>query len=184
MGYDFKQMGAAVDKLLKVPKTERIGYEKELDAYKQTLGDYCETLKEYQKRLEEYDAEKSDILIAATEDNEDQAEVIEIQFQKVMNQQTELAEQQTALMNQQAKILEQQEKITDKIQKIDNTIIEPIKKNFTANREATVEKLNEVQTAVEKSNKSLRTMLGVSMFLNVIGVVGMGVLLAIALGIF
>ncbi len=190
MGYDFKQMGAAVDKLLKAPKTEKVVYEKDIQDYKQTLGEYCDTLKEYQKRLEQYDAEKSDILIAATEDNENQAEIIELQFQKLLNQQeelasqqTELADKQTELVAQQTKILEQQDKITDKIRKIDNTIIEPIKKNFTANREATVEKLNEVQTTVENNNKTLKTLLFVSMFMNVLCVVGICLLIA-AIGLY
>lgn len=183
MGYDFKQMGAAVDKLLKAPKTEKVVYEKDIQDYKQTLGEYCDTLKEYQKRLEQYDAEKSDILIAATEDNENQAEIIELQFQKLLNQQEELASQQTELVAQQTKILEQQDKITDKIRKIDNTIIEPIKKNFTANREATVEKLNEVQTTVENNNKTLKTLLFVSMFMNVLCVVGICLLIA-AIGLY
>lgn len=138
---------ATVEKLLKAFK---VNSEEERKEYQELLGEYRSCLAAYEEKLEAQSATEEDQMAAV-----------------------QVALDLTYIKEELDGIVSREKEITDKIAKIDSTIIEPIKKNYTANRTATVEKLDEVMEAVKESNKSLRTALSISLFFNVLCVGGL-----------
>lgn len=108
--------------------------------------------REYRELLEEYRTHLD--AVSATE--EDQMAAVQVALDL------------TYIKEELDGIVGRQKEINQNISKIDNTIIEPIKKNYTANRTATVEKLDEVIQVINQSNKGLKTALGISLFFNVL----------------
>lgn len=81
------------------------------------------------------------------------------------------------------KIDEDQRFLQEKISGLSTDIIEPIKSNYTANRNAVNDKLDEVMEVVQKGNGKVKTALIVSLILNVIMAGGLIFNLLLAFGI-
>lgn len=135
----------AVGQLLKTVRTA--GSEANNEEYRKLLEECKGCLLECRERLEQMSAKEEDQMAAV-----------------------QVALDLTYIKEELDGIVQSQKISSDKISKIDTTIIEPIKKNYTANRAATVEKLDEVLEAVKQRNQSLKYMLGFSLLLNVASV--------------
>lgn len=133
---------STVEKML---KALRLSTEKDRSENQKMLEEYRTALEEYQAHLD---------LISSTE--EDQMAAIQVALDL------------TYIKEELDRIAGSQKEIGQNISKIDNTIIEPIKQNYTANRNATIEKLDEVISTVENNNRGLKTVLWVSLFFNIL----------------
>lgn len=131
-----------MEKLLKAFK---VNTEKERKEYQELLEEYRSSLAACQERLDTLNVTEEDHMAAV-----------------------QVALDLTYIKEELDGIVGRQKEIDNKFSRIDSTIIEPIKKNYTANRTATVEKLDEVMAAVKESNKGLRTALHISLFFNIV----------------
>ncbi|MFW5631744.1 MAG: hypothetical protein ACOCMZ_01160 [Acetivibrio ethanolgignens] len=138
----------AVGQLLKTVKTA--GSETNNEEYRRLLEECKSCLLECRERLEQLSAK-----------GEDQMAAIQVALDL------------TYIKEELDGIVQVQKISSDKISKIDTTIIEPIKKDYTANRVATVEKLDEVLETVNKKNQGLRYVLGFSLLLNMASLGGL-----------
>lgn len=138
-----------------VMKKNNSEYQQLLEEYRTSLKEYQDHLGEYRTSLEQYQERLG--TVCATQEG---------QMAEDQIKEEQLSQELTYIKEGLNGIAGRQKEIGDKILKIDTTIIEPIKKNYTANRTATVEKLDEVMEAVKNSNKGLKIALWISLFFN------------------
>lgn len=138
----------AVEQLLKAVKTS--GSEANNEEYKKLLEESKSCLLECRALLEQLSTKEEDQMAAV-----------------------QVALDLTYIKEELDDIVQSQKISSDKMSKIDTTIIEPIKKNYTANRTATVEKLDEVLEEIKKGNQGLKYALGFSLLLNIASVGGL-----------
>jgi hypothetical protein len=145
----------SVERIERMEKTNEV-YKSSLQEYRDELEGYRNSLEQYEKKLEGF---------RATE--EDQMAAVQVALDL-----TYIKEELNGIVDRQKQITDKVEKI-DKIDRLDSLIIEPIKKNYTANRTATIEKLDEIQENVRRSNQGLRAILWISLFINAISLGGL-----------
>ncbi len=154
---------------------------KYLPKYIELLDAYEKGIKTYQNKLEGFQVTEEDKM-AAVQVALDLTYLKE-ELDVMRPAQEQMARDLTELRSMLEALRPQQEDIADKIGKIDNTIIEPIKKNYTANKNATLEKLDEVMETGKKGNKGVKIALGFSLFFNILSTGGLIFVILYQLGI-
>ncbi|MCR5792901.1 MAG: hypothetical protein K6G65_07010 [Lachnospiraceae bacterium] len=131
-----------------------MSFENELEESKELLSGYKDCLEACQRKIED---------LSATEEDQMAAVQVALDLTYIKEAVDEMA------------VL--QKEITEEIGKLDTTIIEPIKKNYTANRNATVKKLDEILLYVKAKNRGMKVALIISIVVNLLCAGGVGVLL-------
>lgn len=149
---------------------ENVNGLKQTKGYIKLLEGYRESLKLYQDKLERLDKAMADRSIE--EDHLAAAQAaLELTLIKEELDQLGMKQQYTADEVRQLKILikgmeAEQQEVSAQIGQIDNIIIEPIKKNYTANRFSMLAKMDEVIAVTKTGNRGLKIALMISMILN------------------
>lgn len=166
---------------------ENVNGLKQTKSYVKLLEGYRESLKLYQDKLEKLDKAMADRSIE--EDHLAVAQAaLELTLIKEELDQLGIKQQYMADEVQQLKILIKgmeagQQQVSAQIGQIDNTIIEPIKKNYTANRFSILAKMDEVIATIKTGNRGIKIVLMISMILNLFSACGLTFIILYILGI-
>lgn len=160
---------------------------KQTKSYVKLLEGYRESLKMYQNKLERLNK----TLVPENIENDHMAAVqvaLDLTYIKEELDEIELGQER---LDKEIHILKDlfegmeagQQEVAVQIGQIDKTIIEPIKKNYTANRFSMISKMDEVIGITKSENKVLKIALVFSLILNLASVGGLAFIILYILGI-
>lgn len=154
---------------------------KQVKSYMTLLDDYKRTLEKYQKKVDALNITEEDQM-AAVQVALDLTYLKE-ELEGMKPCQDQLSKEVASLREMLEEIAPTQKQITEKIEGIDTTIIEPVKKNYTANRTAINEKLDQVMEVVGKKGNGMRIALILSLILNVLTTGGLVFVILYMMGV-
>lgn len=163
---------------------ENVNGIKQTKGYVKLLEGYRESLKLYQEKLEKAITDRSmeeDHLAAAQAALE--LTIIKEELDQLGSKQEKMADEFGQLKTLIQSMEAGQQEVSAQIGQIDNTIIEPIKKNYTANRFSMLAKMDEVIAITKSENKALKIALLISMVLNLFSAGGLIFIILYILGI-
>jgi len=135
---------------------------KQIKSYLSLLDEYKKTLDKYQKKLDAHSVSEEDKM-AAVQVALDLTYLKE-ELDELRPNQDQISNEIASLQELMQEVTQTQKQIVEKLGGIDNLIIEPVNKNYTANRMEIIEKFEQV---LEVTKKKSRLMV-ISLIVNVI----------------
>lgn len=143
---------------------------KQIKSYISLLDGYKKVLEKYQKKVDLQMLREEDKVAAA------QTAIDFTNFKNEMNQikenQEQLIKELSGFEEHLQEIASTQREIEEKYKNIDSLIIEPIKKNYTANKMAVNEQLEEVMDLTKKKSRGVKLLMGILLVCHLISIAG------------